>query len=172
MVAYIITCKTGFYISYFTLMLIWVFSSTVDPECIPCKSTDQVLNEDGEFLKCDEQSNSNSSLSSSPPDRPRPNRPRPSRPVIGRIRTCPKGQMCSDERGGSIGGSGFRVCGKGQVTDTRGVCKTTISSKTAYLRRYLSSSRPKKEKDVEPREITSPKPKINLREYLQRLHSF
>jgi len=147
MVAYIITCKTGFYISYFTLMLIWVFSSTVDPECIPCKSTDQVLNEDGEFLKCDEQSNS--SL-----------REYLQRLYRSGFRVCGKGQVL-DTRG-VIGGSGFRVCGKGQVLDTRGVCKTVYSF-----------SLPKEEEDAETRETTDrPRQPRDFRKYLQSKYRF
>ena len=177
-----------------TLLKYFEFLPFSDPECIPCKSTDQVLNEDGEYLKCDEQSNS--SLTSSRPDRPRPSRPSPGSSLIGGSLSCPKGKVLDARgnckfaykfsipndyrkrrrgptnirnlrkylrRGGSgcIAGCGFDICDEGQVKDTRGVCKT------AY-----TISRPKKEKDVEPREITSPKPKINLREYLQRLYSF
>ena len=70
---------------------------------------------------------------------------------------------CTDtsSRVASIGGHGLDICDEGQVTDTRGECITAHKF-----------SPPKKEKDVEPREITSPKRKISLREYLQRLHSF
>ena len=60
----------------------------------------------------------------------------------------------TDTRGALIGG--FDICDDGQVKDPRGVCKTAHT---------FSPS--KEKKDVEPREITSPKPKINLREYLQ-----
>ena len=87
----------------------------------------------------------------------KPPRPRPCMPRLGKL--CPQTNLRGRPNGSVIGG--FHICDDGKVKDPRGVCKT------AY-----TFSPPKEKKDVEPREITSPKPKINLREYLQRLHSF